>query len=98
MIEIIYNHNGKNEIIQANQGQTIFESLDSAGLNLPHGCLAGSCGSCVVEITHHPNNLQPMGFIETNTIESLSKFYPNKIIRLACRAKINGPVQFTTLR
>lgn len=98
MIEIIFNQNDKNQVIQAKEGETLFDSLAAAGVNIPHGCLAGGCGSCVVEITHEASNLYPMGIIETNTIESLSKFYPNQIIRLSCRAKIKGPVQFRIMK
>ncbi len=74
-----------------NPNQTIFDELEKQGLQLPHGCLAGSCGACKVEIIAGAENLSTPSAVELDTISSLKD--GNKIIRLSCRAKITGDVE-----
>lgn len=90
-----------------NQGELLFDGLDSRGCSLPHGCLAGSCGSCRIEVLEGSENLSPPSAIEKNTIEGLIKEYnekygeehvKGKIIRLSCRTKVNGDVTITPLK
>ncbi|HAZ13756.1 MAG TPA: hypothetical protein DCY86_13270 [Bdellovibrionales bacterium] len=75
--------------------QTLYDGLAKNGHLLPHGCLAGSCGSCKVEILAGAENLKSPGVIEKDTIKSIletcgtSPTYP---IRLACRARVTGDV------
>ena len=92
---------------EVNQGELIFDGLDRQGCTLPNGCLAGSCGSCRVEIHEGEDNLSPPSAIEKNTIESLVKEYNekygedhvrDKIIRLSCRTKVNGDVVISPLK
>jgi ferredoxin len=86
---------------EVSANETIYNGLLNCGVDLPHGCLAGSCGACRVEITEGKENLTTPSFIENNTISSLreeyakkfgQEFIKNKEIRLACRAKINGDI------
>ncbi|MBI2520003.1 MAG: (2Fe-2S)-binding protein [Bdellovibrio sp.] len=77
------------------KGQTIYDGFIQHGHELPHGCLAGSCGSCKVEIISGMENLKPPGVIESDTIKSIlgtCKKRPLNPIRLACRAKVLGDV------
>ena len=84
-------------------GTILFDGIAECGVELPHGCLAGSCGACRIVVTKGANNLAPATLIETNTIEAIKDeyakkegpaFFEGKTLRLSCRAKINGDVEF----
>jgi ferredoxin len=88
-----------NASFEVQEGDILYDSLADQGLKLPHGCLSGSCGACRIEILEGQENLQPASPVEQNTIEALkeefrqnegSAFLENKIIRLSCRAKVQG--------
>lgn len=83
------------------EGDTLYNGLSNQGEILPHGCLAGSCGACRVEIIEGKENLRPPGVIESNTISALKEELSVSIgpelvkgmdIRLSCRAQIKGDV------
>ncbi len=84
----------------------VFDALEDQGEILPHGCLAGSCGACRIEILEGAENLTPISEVETNTIEALlinykrihgDDRYNKKDIRLACRAKVKGDITISPL-
>jgi ferredoxin len=88
-------------------GNVLFEALEEQGTILPHGCLAGSCGSCRIEIIAGPENLSPLSAIETDTIEYLEKSYrerfgeeflKGKTLRLSCRTRVKGDVSICKVR
>lgn len=87
-------------------GDIIFDAADRANCKLPHGCLAGSCGSCRIMIIEGAENLLPEGAIENNTITNIvndygaSHFTSKHKIRLSCRARLNkdGTVKIATLK
>jgi ferredoxin len=85
----------------------IYDALFDLGEELPHGCLAGSCGACRIEVVSGAENLQPAGLIENNTLDCLKdefrqkhgeEFLEGKTIRLACRAKILGDIEIKSLK
>lgn len=87
--------------------EIIFDALDNCGEKLPHGCLAGSCGACRIEVLEGSENLKPPSAVERNTIEAISDQYEKKngfgslkgrVVRLACRARVLGNVKITPLR
>jgi len=83
------------------ENTTIYDGLHDKGHDLPHGCLAGSCGSCRVEILEGMDNLAPPGAVELDTITSLKSSLNLKDdfpLRLTCRAKIKGAVKIKLLR
>lgn len=83
----------KNQTLTLEENEIIFDGFDSQGEKLPHGCLAGSCGACRIEILEGSENLKPPSSIEKNTIESIKASNSNfneKIIRLACRTRVLG--------
>lgn len=89
------------------EGAVLFEALEEQGTILPHGCLAGSCGSCRIEILNGADQLSPASAIETDTIEHLEKSYRDrfgenfldgKTLRLSCRAKVLGDVTICKVR
>lgn len=93
--------------IEVNNGEILYDSLYDRGIELPHGCLSGSCGACRVEVLTGKENLIPPGVIETNTIDALKdefakvhglEFIQGKEIRLSCRAKVNGDVTIRPIK
>lgn len=92
---------------QVEEGEIIFDALDNQGEKLPHGCLAGSCGACRLEILEGAENLKPPSAIEQDTIEAIKESYIKKngegsldgrVVRLACRARVLGDVKVKPLR
>ena len=82
----------------------VFDALDDQGFELPHGCLAGSCGACRIEITAGTDNLSPCAPIEQDTIDAIKLNYErihgegsskDLNIRLACRAKVKGDIEIS---
>ena len=99
--------NETDQKFEVNEGRIIFDELDRQGLALPHGCLAGSCGSCRIEILQGAENLSEMGPVEKDTVAAIKKTYcetnraelvVNKNIRLSCRAKIQGDIKICVLK
>lgn len=79
-------------------GEVLYEGLERQGVQLPHGCLAGSCSSCKVVILEGAENLDRPGVIEANTLKSVYEGNPqvkDQVIRLSCRAKVLGPIKAT---
>jgi ferredoxin len=83
---------------KVNLSQILYDELDRQGLQLPHGCLAGSCGSCRIQVIKGIENLSPMGVVEADTIAHLQDSYKGLDIRLSCRAKVLGDVEIKPLR
>ena len=87
-----------NQTLEVTSGETVYQSLLECCVELPHGCLSGSCGACRIEILAGKENLIEAGLIEKNTIQSLKEEFQTKRgedfsgreIRLACRAKLTG--------
>ncbi|MDO9183701.1 MAG: 2Fe-2S iron-sulfur cluster-binding protein [Bacteriovorax sp.] len=99
--------NEKDKKFEVSSGKILFDQLELQGLVLPHGCLAGSCGSCRIEIIEGFENLMPPGAVESDTIDAITKNYcetnrsemvVNKKIRLSCRAKILGDITIAVLK
>lgn len=92
---------------EVRDGELIWDELDRLGTKLPAGCLAGSCGTCRINILQGKQNLVPMGAVETDTVKHLceqisgkfgEKFVQSKSIRLACRARIKGNFKFELVK
>lgn len=90
--------------LEVEMNQTIYDECERNGLELPHGCLAGSCGSCRIEVVAGKEFLKPASVIEQNTIDALKEELVEKYgtdsiegkeIRLSCRARLieDGKVQ-----
>src|SRR5690554_5479702 len=84
---------------EVNIGQLLYDELEQQGLQLPHGCLAGSCGSCRVWVVEGEDQLAEAGAIEKDTLESIrltyaqtrgEAFLQGRKLRLSCRARIKG--------
>ena len=97
----------ENESYEVEENEIIFDSLQDQGKTLPHGCLAGSCGSCRVEICKGLENLSPMGLIESDTVASILEdlkkrkgedYIKERPLRLACRARVRGDISIKPYR
>ncbi|MDH5414224.1 MAG: (2Fe-2S)-binding protein [Flavobacteriaceae bacterium] len=93
---------GQQVVYQVSENERIFDALEKRGKELPHGCLAGSCGACRVEILNGAENLSEPDILESNTIKAIIDNYERmhgkgsakgKVIRLSCRAKILGDIK-----
>lgn len=89
------------------ENEVLFDGLDNQGVKLPHGCLAGSCGACRVEVVEGKENLKAPSTIEQNTLEAIKQNYkriygPDALegreIRLSCRARVLGNVKIKKLK
>ena len=85
------------------ENDILFDALSNQGVTLPHGCLAGSCGACRIEIIEGNENLKPPSAIEQNTIDAIRQNYvrihgtnslDNRDVRLSCRARVQGNIKF----
>ncbi|MCY4643102.1 MAG: 2Fe-2S iron-sulfur cluster-binding protein [Bacteriovoracales bacterium] len=78
------------------EGEILYEGLARQGLELPHGCLAGSCSVCKIIVVKGAENLDHPGVIESNTLKSTYEDNPDardKCLRLSCRARVLGSVE-----
>ena len=82
--------------VQMDELTTIYDAFLKAGIVLPHGCLSGSCGACIIQIEAGVENLSEPTTIEQNTIDAFYKTgrYKGLHLRLGCRVKVKGPVTF----
>lgn len=86
---------------ECQEEDTLYNLCEKNGLKLPHGCLAGSCGSCKCEVIEGLDKLKKASVIESDTIASIKKNNPqvaNLNIRLSCRAKVLGDVTIKPLK
>lgn len=92
---------------EVGEGEILYDALCDRGLELPHGCLSGSCGACRVEVVEGIQNLQKPGLVEQDTVQSLKdefkitygdEFVANTEIRLSCRAKVLGDVKVRPIK
>lgn len=92
---------------EVDAGQTVFDGLSSKGYDLPHGCLAGSCGACRIFVVDGAENLTSMSVIEEDSVANVCKFYRidhgddslnGKTVRLACRARVNGDIKIVSMK
>lgn len=100
----IASNTSENKDYEVAQDGILYDEIERQGTELPHGCLAGSCGACKVLILEGTENLVPPGVIETNTIDSIKANYKGEenlegqTVRLACRAKVTGDIKFKPLK
>lgn len=96
-----------NKSFEVAEGSTIFDALEDKGYELPHGCLAGSCGACRIVVTKGEEYLQMPSEIEKNTLEALKvnyqrihgpDFLNDKTLRLSCRAKLFGDIEIEVIK
>ena len=97
----------KNLQFQVDEGEVVFDAIDNQGEKLPHGCLAGSCGACRIEVLEGADNLKPPSVVEQNTLDAIKESFEKRngkgslgerIIRLSCRARILGDIKIRPFR
>ena len=96
---------GTDKVFEVEENSILYNALADQGLDLPHGCLAGSCGACRIDVKSGSENLAPASAIEQNTLESivgeLAQTQGEEVsrmhIRLSCRAKVTGDLEFIPL-
>ncbi|MEX1100274.1 MAG: 2Fe-2S iron-sulfur cluster-binding protein [Bacteriovoracaceae bacterium] len=107
IVSLVKKDASKNSEFEVEEGEVLFDALDNQGEKLPHGCLAGSCGACRIEVLEGGENLKAPSLVEQNTLADIKENYEKKHgkgstegreIRLACRAKVFGNVKFKPFR
>ncbi len=97
---------GTDKAFHISENSILYNALADQGLDLPHGCLAGSCGACRMDVIKGIENLTPPSAIEQNTLEAIvteltasegSEKVAQMNIRLSCRAKVKGDVEIKPL-
>ena len=97
MPKVSLEENDSIESYEAEEDEIIYHALERQGKKLPHGCLAGSCGSCRILVLEGEDNLKDPGHIESDTTRHLRETYAekhgedflkNKVVRLSCRARL----------
>ena len=92
---------------EVHENELIWDELDRLGTKLPAGCLAGSCGTCRIQVLEGPENLSEPRAVEKETVHHLEERYKEKYgddfmkgksIRLSCRARITGDVSITPFK
>ena len=76
-------------------GLPLLDQLEDAGVPLPYGCRAGSCGSCRIEIAEGRDLLEDIGPMERDTLDRCGD---GTKVRLACRAKFKSAQSSGTLK
>ena len=98
---------GSEKKFQVDIGDIIYDALDNNGHKLPHGCLAGSCGSCRILVLEGAENLAGLSVVEDNTVQNLQQdytkrkgadFVKGKVFRLSCRARVSGDIKIAPLK
>jgi ferredoxin len=79
------------EPIPVAPGQTVCDVAEAHGIALNAECHAGICGSDPIRVLAGAEHLSPLGDAESETLEELCELEPGPC-RLACRAKVTGPV------
>jgi ferredoxin len=92
---------------EVEEGAILWESLEAQDHKLPSGCLAGSCGSCRINVLEGSENLSKLSIIEKDTIDHLNESYlstfgeewvSSKNLRLSCRTRVNGDIKIHILK
>lgn len=88
-----------NQEVSIEEGETIYEGFLRHGIDLPHGCIAGSCGACLIKIESGPEDaLTEPRTIEMDTIQTIrsARSIPeSERLRLSCRARVQASLEFS---
>ncbi len=99
--------NGNEKTFELEDNEIIYDGLAERHLELPHGCLSGSCGSCKVLICEGADHLSPPRTVEADTIahvtETYKKLHGEKVfkgypLRLSCRARVKGNITIELIK
>ncbi len=87
-----------NQEVSVENEETLYEAFLRHNTDLPHGCLAGSCGACLIKVESGAENLTEPRTIEMDTIDSIKKargLPESDHYRLSCRARAIGNLSFS---
>lgn len=79
----------ENKVYEIAPGDSVLNAVEAVGGDLPFGCHAGTCSSCMTRVVAGMENLDPPNEQETAT---LSDFGAEADQRLMCQAVIRGDI------
>ena len=71
-------------------GQVVLDAALEQGRELDHGCRAGTCGTCAVEVVKGLAHVEAPDAIEA---DALDRFRLGPAVRLACRMRARGALR-----
>jgi len=86
----------RDTVVEVDAGTTLCEAAEANGVSINAECHSGICGSDPIRILAGAENLSPLSDGEAETLEDICDLEPGKC-RLACMAKISGPVEVEIL-
>ncbi|RLA67037.1 MAG: hypothetical protein DRQ88_04605 [Epsilonproteobacteria bacterium] len=107
MPNVSLKNNNEVKLFEVHENELIWDELDRLGTKLPAGCLAGSCGTCRIEVLEGAQNLSPLSVVEKETVHHLEEqykkiygedFLKGKTLRLSCRARVTGDISITPFK
>ncbi len=79
--------------LMVEEGRTLLETAEQNDLRIEPGCRMGVCGADPIVIVQGMDNLSHQRDDEHSTLDRLG--LANGNVRLACMARVNGPVSFS---
>jgi thioredoxin reductase/ferredoxin len=83
---------GPDRLIPCKKGETILEAAERAGVKIDWECKVGRCGIDPIKVLSGAEFLNQIKDPEDDTLEAVCKFRPIGPHRLACVARVSGPV------
>lgn len=75
--------------LEVDNGVRLMQVCRDNVTSIPFGCREGNCGTCLIMVEEHPENLSPIGKKERDLLESIAG-QPGE--RLACQCQVLGDV------
>lgn len=88
---------GLNKTVPCGRNQTICEAAEKAGIPIKASCHMGQCAEDAVRVVSGRENLTAPGQTERDTLEDVLSFEVGPY-RLACMARVTGPVTVELLK
>ncbi len=88
MPKLTYN----NQTFEVAKGVTLLHALAGQGIDLPHDCEQGYCGTDAIVVVKGQENLSPAFGDEADNLKYTR--YPENV-RMACSSRIFGDIEIT---
>lgn len=93
MPRITFHHSGNHLFL--NEGSSLIELEDTGKSEVPFGCRAASCATCLIQVISGGENLNPKTEDEVELLEDFNLNQDDR--RLACQCKIYGDIEIQAI-